>query len=263
MSVFSRNFEGIIQPGSRESDLLEKIDPDRLPRHLAIIMDGNGRWAKQRGLPRVEGHRAGIEAVRASLEYSARLGIPALTLYAFSAENWKRPADEVSTLWGLLRRYLKSELKTLQEHSIRLTPIGRIDELPTRVREALLRAQDDTRNNRRMDLAIALNYSGRLEIVDAANRFMASGASRPMNEDDISQNLYASQLPTLDLLIRTSGEMRLSNFLLWQVAYSEIYVSPVLWPDFRGVDLLQAIFDFQQRERRYGGITPKVKQGTR
>jgi undecaprenyl diphosphate synthase len=263
MSVFSGNFEGIIQPGSRESDLLEKIDPDRLPRHLAIIMDGNGRWAKQRGLPRVEGHRAGIEAVRASLEYSARLEIPALTLYAFSAENWKRPADEVSTLWALLRRYLRSELKTLQKHSIRFTPIGRIDELPSRVREALVRAQDETRNNGRMDLAIALNYSGRLEIVDAANRFISSGADRPMNEHDVSRNLYTSQLPDLDLLVRTSGEMRLSNFLLWQVAYSEIHVSPVLWPDFRGIDLLQAIVEFQQRERRYGGITTKVKQGTR
>ncbi len=262
MSVFSKNFEGIIQPGSREWDLLEKVDPKRLPRHLAIIMDGNGRWARQRGLPRVEGHRAGIEAVRAALEYSARLEIPALTLYAFSAENWKRPADEVKTLWSLLRRYLRSELKTLQEHSIRFTPIGRIHELPPRVREELLRAQDETRENDRMDLAIALNYSGRLEIVDAFNSLASSAIDRPINEEDVSRHLYTSNLPNLDLLIRTSGEMRLSNFLLWQVAYAEIYVSQVLWPDFRGIDLLEAVIAFQQRERRFGGLDPKVKQVT-
>lgn len=254
MAELAKNFEEVIQPGSREAELLTQIDPHRLPRHVAIIMDGNGRWARQRGLPRVEGHRAGIEAVRAAVEFSARLGIPALTLYAFSAENWKRPAEEVNTLWSLLRRYLRNELGTLLKYEIRFIPIGRVDDLPTNVCDELKRAARETIGNRRMTLSIALNYSGRLEIVDAFNRMLAEGPSGPIREADIQDHLYTAGLPDLDLLIRTSGEMRLSNFLLWQVAYAEIYVEQKLWPDFRGTSLLEAVVAFQKRERRYGGI---------
>lgn len=255
MADLRTNFKGVIEPNSAEEELLGRIDPERVPVHVAIIMDGNGRWARQRGLPRVEGHREGIHAVQAAVEYAARLEIKALTLYAFSAENWKRPADEVNTLWGLLRRYLRQELSTLKEHDIRFRPIGRLEALPDPVRRELLRAEAETRGNRRMQLAIALNYSGRLELVDAVNALLASRPDRrPVSEDDIEQHLYTAGIPDPDLLIRTSGEMRLSNFLLWQVAYSELYVSEVLWPDFRGVHLLKAILAFQKRERRYGGI---------
>ena len=254
MAELAKNFEEVIQPGSREAELLAQIEPRRLPRHVAIIMDGNGRWGRQRGLPRVEGHRAGIEAVRAAVEFSARLGIPALTLYAFSAENWKRPAEEVNTLWSLLRRYLRNELGTLQKYEIRFIPIGRVDDLPENVRNELRRAAWETVDNRRMTLSIALNYSGRLELVDAFNHILAEGASGPITEARIEDHLYTAGLPDLDLLIRTSGEMRLSNFLLWQVAYAEIYVEPKLWPDFRGDNLLEAVIAFQKRERRYGGI---------
>jgi len=254
MAELLRNFEGVIQPGSAEAELIAGLDPDRLPRHVAVIMDGNGRWAKQRGLPRVEGHRAGIESVKAVVEFSARLRIPALTLYAFSAENWKRPADEVNTLWSLLKRYLRSELNTLLTHRIRFTPIGRIYELPLGVRNELVRAQKRTADNQNMHLAIALNYSGRLELVDAFNKFIGENPGRPIAETDVDNCLYTAGLPELDLLVRTSGEMRLSNFLLWQVAYSEIFVSDVLWPDFRGIHLLKAITEYQRRERRFGGI---------
>ncbi len=263
MAELAKNFEGVIQPDSPESELLAQIDPTRLPGHVAIIMDGNGRWARQRGLPRVEGHRAGIEAVRAAVEYSARLGIPALTLYAFSAENWKRPVEEVNTLWTLLRRYLRNELGTLQKYEIRFIPIGRVDDLPGNVRDELKRAARDTIDNRRMTLSIALNYSGRLELVDAFNRILAEGVAGPISEETVQDHLYTAELPDLDLLVRTSGEMRLSNFLLWQVAYAEIYVERRLWPDFRGANLLEAVVAFQKRERRYGGILSGSYQSTR
>lgn len=255
------NFEGVVTPGSEEAELLRTLDPDRLPRHVAIIMDGNGRWARRRGLPRVEGHRAGTQAVKAAVEYCARLEIPVLTLYAFSAENWKRPADEVNTLWSLLRRYLRQELKTLRKHEIRFTPVGRLEGLPQAVQQELTRAEEATSGYRRMRLVIALNYSARLEIVDAVNRWMSTGAG-PVTEAAIESNLYTAGLPDLDLLIRTSGEMRLSNFLLWQVAYSEIVVSDVLWPDFRGRHFLEAILAFQKRERRFGGILTPSLQGS-
>lgn len=261
MADLERNFEGIIEPGSPEAGLLRQIEPDRLPRHVAVIMDGNGRWARQRGLPRVEGHRAGINAVKAAVEFCARLEIQALTLYAFSAENWKRPADEVNTLWSLLQRYLRQELSTLLKHRIRFTPIGRLEGLPDRVQSELERAAEETRANDRMRLVIALNYSGRLELVDAVNQWLAEGGVPPITEDQLGAHLYTADLPDPDLLIRTSGEMRLSNFLLWQVAYSEIYVADVLWPDFRGRHVLEAVLAFQKRERRYGGILAPSLQG--
>jgi undecaprenyl diphosphate synthase len=249
-----KNFEGAIDFPSREAEILASLDPDRIPGHVAIIMDGNGRWARHRGLPRAEGHRAGIDAVRTAVEFAGRLQIPVLTLYAFSAENWKRPAEEVNTLWSLLKRYLRHELDTLKKHGVRLAPIGRIEELPDGVREEIRRAELETRDNQRMLLAIALNYSGRLELVDAFNSMIREGVRTPIDETTIEGHLYTAGIPDPDLLIRTSGEMRLSNFLLWQVAYSEIYVSDVLWPDFRGIHLLEAVSTFQKRERRYGGI---------
>ena len=200
---------------------------------------------------------------RAAVEFSARLGISALTLYAFSAENWKRPAEEVNTLWALLRRYLRNELGTLQKYAIRFVPIGRVDDLPRNVCDELKRAARETMENRRMTLSIALNYSGRLELVDAFNALLSEGLSGPIDEADIQDHLYTAGLPDPDLLLRTSGEMRLSNFLLWQVAYAEIYVEPRLWPDFRGANLLEAVVAFQKRERRYGGILSSTLQSTR
>jgi undecaprenyl diphosphate synthase len=249
-----KNFEGVFSHDSREAELLSSLDPERLPHHVAVIMDGNGRWARQRGLPRVEGHRAGIDSVKASVEYCARLEIQHLTLYAFSAENWKRPVDEVSTLWSLLRTYLRRELETLQKYSIRFQAIGRINELPETVQQELERVTRQTQANSRMNLVIALNYSGRLELVDTFNRMHRAGMSDPISETDIGEYLYTAGMPDPDLLIRTSGEMRISNFLLWQIAYSEIFVSEVLWPDFRGRCFLEAVLAFQKRERRYGGI---------
>jgi undecaprenyl diphosphate synthase len=254
MADLLRNFEGVISPGTQEAEILGCLDVDKIPRHVAIIMDGNGRWANQRGLRRVEGHRAGIDSVKDAVEYSARLQIKNLTLYAFSAENWKRPADEVNTLWTLLRTYLRRELGTLQKHDICFRAIGRTQELPDSVREELVKAEQETSGNTMMNLVIALNYSGRLELVDAFNDLMTSGIDHPVTETDIAQHLYTAGLPDPDLLIRTSGEMRVSNFLLWQIAYSEIFVSNVLWPDFRGYCFLEAILDYQRRERRYGGI---------
>ena len=260
MTDLLKNFEGVIQPASREAQLISGLDPERLPKHVAIIMDGNGRWARQRDLRRVEGHRAGIESVKAAVEFSARLEISYLTLYAFSAENWKRPAEEVNTLWRLLRTYLRRELSTLTKHDIKFSAIGRIPELPEHVRKELLIAERETAKNRQMHLTIALNYSGRLELVDAFNRLRREESSLPIGEEDIARTLYTAGLPDPDLLIRTSGEMRVSNFLLWQIAYSEIFVSDVLWPDFRGIELLQAITAYQKRERRYGGILTASRQ---
>jgi len=262
MTDLLMNFKDVVEPASREARALAQLDPERIPRHIAIIMDGNGRWARQRDLPRVEGHRAGIESVKAAVEYSARLEISNLTLYACSAENWKRPAEAVNTLWRLLRTYLRRELSTLQKHNIKFSPIGRLNELPEHVQEELKIAERETRCNTRMHLIIALNYSGRLELVDAFNRLREEGISCPIREEDIGRTLYTAGIPDPDLLIRTSGEMRVSNFLLWQIAYSEIYVSEVLWPDFRGWELLEAIFAYQKRERRYGGILSTSFQGT-
>ncbi|MBI4888650.1 MAG: isoprenyl transferase [Acidobacteria bacterium] len=246
-----------IPAGHPDEALARQIQFDRLPAHVAIIMDGNGRWAAQRHLPRVEGHRAGIEAVRDTVETGARLGLGVLTLYAFSIENWKRPASEVSTLMLLLKRYLRSELKTLLRNDIRFQVIGRTEELSADVRRELQTGIEGTAQSTGMLFNVALNYGGRAEIVDAARRAMEAGV-RPeeLDEERFAQFLYTAGQPDPDLLIRTSGEMRVSNYLLWQIAYAEIYVTDTLWPDFRRRHLLEAILAYQKRERRYGGITP-------
>jgi undecaprenyl diphosphate synthase len=250
--------EGFAKPGSREAALLQRINSDRLPKHVAVIMDGNGRWAGKRKLPRIAGHRAGIESVREIVESSTRLGFEVLTLYAFSVENWKRPQKEVRTLMSLLKRYIQSELARVHGNNIRFQAIGRIHELDESVGAELKNAMHVTKENTGMLLNVALNYSGRAELVDTFNRLFRdlkqNGHKSPINEDMISQSLYTSGVPDPDLLIRTSGEMRISNFLLWQIAYSEIYVTPTLWPDFRRKHLLEAILEYQQRDRRYGGI---------
>jgi undecaprenyl diphosphate synthase len=244
-----------VPPGGAETELARQIQFDRLPRHVAIIMDGNGRWAGQRRLPRVEGHRSGIDAVRDAIEASARVGLEVLTLYAFSVENWKRPAAEVSTLMLLLKRYLRSELDTLLGNNIRFNVVGRSDELPPDIVQELGDAERRTSRNTGMIFNIALNYGGRTEIVDAARRAMMAGIQpEALDEQTFSRFLYTAGQPDPDLLIRTSGEMRVSNFLLWQIAYAEIYVTETLWPDFRCRHLLEAILAYQKRDRRYGGI---------
>jgi undecaprenyl diphosphate synthase len=249
-----------IPPGTTDEALARQIAFDRLPAHVAIIMDGNGRWAAQRHLPRVEGHRAGIDSVRDVVETSARLGISVLTLYAFSIENWKRPATEVNTLMILLKRYLRLELLTLLKNNIRFQVIGRAEELAPDVRRELEAATAQTAANGGMRFNIALNYGGRAEIVDAARRAIAAGIpADELDETRFSDLLYTAGQPDPDLLIRTSGEMRVSNFLLWQIAYSEIWVTETLWPDFRRRHLLEGILAYQKRDRRYGGIrTPPV-----
>jgi undecaprenyl diphosphate synthase len=253
-----------IPPGSVDVELARQIQPDRLPKHVAIIMDGNGRWAGRRHLPRVEGHRAGIEAVRDVLETSARLGLRVLTLYAFSVENWKRPAAEVSTLMLLLRRYLRSELSTLLENNIRFEVIGRPEGLAPEIQVELADAARRTAHNTGLQFNIALNYGGRTEIVDAARAAIAAGLSPDeLTEARFADFLYTRGQPDPDLLIRTSGEMRVSNFLLWQIAYAEIYVTETYWPDFRRHDLLEAIVAYQKRDRRYGGIAPPVAAGVK
>jgi undecaprenyl diphosphate synthase len=245
----------VLPPGSGEEELARQIDFNRLPTHVAVIMDGNGRWAAQRHLPRVEGHRAGIESVREVVEGSARLGIKVLTLYAFSVENWKRPATEVSTLMMLLKRYLRSELNTLLRNNIRFRVIGRAEDLAPDIQGELSDAAAKTASNGGMQFNIALNYGGRAEIVEAAKRILAEGvAAESLDEQRFSEFLYTAGQPDPDLLIRTSGEMRVSNFLLWQIAYAEIWVTDTLWPDFRKRHLLEAILAYQKRDRRYGGI---------
>mgnify|MGYP000026493434 CR=1 FL=1 len=254
-----KDLDQIAPIGSEERRLLDAVPPERLPRHIAVIMDGNGRWAQQRGLPRVEGHRAGIRAVREAVETAARLEIEALTLYAFSTENWKRPRWEVRTLMGLLKEYLRKELHVLAEHNIRFRPIGRIGELETEIQEGLARAVEVTRGNSGLLFQLALNYSGRAELTDLvrqAARQAASGALDPaaIDESWVAAHLATAGAPDPDLLIRTSGEQRLSNFLLWQVAYTELYITPVLWPDFRAAHMIEAVADFARRERRFGGV---------
>lgn len=244
-----------VPPGSPEEGLARQLNMDRLPAHVAVIMDGNGRWASKRHLPRVEGHRAGIQSVRDVVETAARLGVKVLTLYAFSVENWKRPAAEVGTLMLLLKRYVRSELNTLIANDIRFRPIGRICDLAPDVQTELQVAVDRTAGNRGMQFNIALNYGGRAEIVDAARRALAEGLDpEHLDEEVFSKLLYTGEQPDPDLLIRTSGEMRVSNFLLWQIAYAEIWVTDTLWPDFRCRHLLEALLAYQKRDRRYGGI---------
>jgi undecaprenyl diphosphate synthase len=250
----------VVPAGSDEAEILRAIDFARLPRHVAVIMDGNGRWAQQRSKTRVEGHRAGVQAVRETVETSARLGLEVLTLYAFSIENWKRPQSEVSTLMGLLKHYLRSEMATLLKNDIRFRVIGRAQDLAPDIRAELERAAERTSTNKGLQFNIALNYGGRAEIVDAAKRLFADilrdgRDPETIDEAAFAERLYTAGQPDPDLLIRTSGELRISNFLLWQIAYAEIWVSEVLWPDFRRRHLMQAIVDYQKRERRYGGIT--------
>ena len=245
-----------IPPGHPDEALAHQINGDQLPAHVAIIMDGNGRWAAERRLPRVEGHRNGVEAVRDTVETAARLGLQVLTLYAFSVENWKRPAAEIGALMMLLKRYLRSELKTLLGNNIRFRVIGRPEALPADVQAELTDAIERTAGNRGMVFNIALNYGGRTEIVDAARRAIEEGiAPADLDEARFASLLYTGGQPDPDLLIRTSGELRISNFLLWQIAYAEIYVTDTYWPDFRRRHLLEAILAFQKRERRYGGVT--------
>jgi undecaprenyl diphosphate synthase len=245
--------------GTEEERLLSELDSNKLPQHVAVIMDGNGRWAQRRRLPRIAGHRAGVQSARAVIETCARLKIPALTLYAFSMENWRRPKAEIDFLMRLLREYLRKELPVIHRNNIRLLVIGRPDQLPEAVRKDVERAMQQTAGNSGMQLAVALNYGGRAELVDAFNRILDrvrnNGlANARVDEEMISQHLYTAGLPDPDLLIRTSGEMRVSNFLLWQIAYAEIYVTETLWPDFTRAQLFEALLDFQKRERRYGGL---------
>ena len=275
---------------AEEARLLEKLDFSRLPRHIAVIMDGNGRWAQKRHLPRVAGHRAGTNSARTTIETCARLHIEALTLYAFSVENWRRPKTEIEFLMQLLREYIRKEMPLLQKNNIRMRFLGRADELPEAVQRDTREATEALAKNTGMVLSIALNYGGRAEIVDAMNAILrerdghpvAQGESAspaalssctgrsldrpvyepasaprpfsPITEEDLARHLYTADLPDPDLLIRTSGEMRVSNFLLWQIAYAEIFVTETLWPDFNRARLLEALLDFQKRERRYGAI---------
>jgi undecaprenyl diphosphate synthase len=253
------DFAEIVKKGTREEALLATISWDRLPRHVAIIMDGNGRWAAQRGHPRIAGHRAGVEAVRAAVDTGARLGLQALTLYAFSTENWKRPRYEVDALMRMLRRYLRLELDEIDRQNIKFQTIGRTGALAENVRREIARATERTAKNRGMVLTVALNYGGRAEIVDACRaavrRLMDEGnPADEITEERVANELYTRNLPELDLLVRTSGELRISNFLLWQSAYSEIHVTETLWPDFRQLHLLEAVVDYQGRDRRFGGL---------
>ncbi len=242
---------------AEEAYLFEKLDLNQLPRHLAVIMDGNGRWAQRRHLPRIAGHKAGTETARTTIETCARLRIEALTLYAFSVENWRRPKAETDFLMQLLREYLRQEMPLLQRNNIRMKFLGRADELPEAVQRDTREAEKETAENTGTVLCVALNYGGRAEIVNAVNQILKErkDTTKPrVTEEEFAEKMYTAGLPDPDLLIRTSGEMRVSNFLLWQIAYAEIYVTETLWPDFNRARLLEAFVDYQKRERRYGGI---------
>jgi undecaprenyl diphosphate synthase len=250
-----------LKPGEHDWRIATQLDPKRLPAHIAIIMDGNGRWAKQRNLPRIIGHKAGVNVVRTTVETCAQLGLEALTLYAFSVENWKRPRHEIDGLWRLLVVYLRREIVTLMDNDIQLVAIGRLESLPGSIQAELHRVMARTAGNRGMRLNLAINYGGRTELIDAVNSILENARlegnlnALEITEEAISSHLYTAGLKDPDLLIRTSGEMRVSNFLLWQIAYAELYVTDTLWPDFTRTNLLEAIFDYQNRERRFGGLT--------
>ena len=236
---------------------MTSINRTKLPKHVAIIMDGNGRWARKRGINRVRGHQKGSEAVREIVRTSREIGIPWLTLYAFSEENWKRPETEIKALMTLLKRFLRSELKEMQDNGIRLQSIVRTERLPEDTKEILFETIEKTASNRDMVLTLAISYGGRQEILDAIKKIAINIEGHGMTSNEISEQLlsgflYTADMPDPDLLIRTSGEYRVSNFLLWQIAYTEIYVTPVLWPDFNKHEFLEAIQDFQKRERRFG-----------
>jgi undecaprenyl diphosphate synthase len=245
-------------------NLLDKIDPANLPKHLAIIMDGNGRWAKQQGLLRALGHEKGTKSVKTTIETCTRLGIKFLTLYAFSTENWNRPKLEVETLMKLLIKSLKKELKTLQDNNIKLTAIGDLEKLPNSAQKELLDVIDKTKNNTRMTLTLALSYGSREEIVNVVRNIADKVKNNIISIDSIddsiiNEHLYTRNLPEVDLLIRTSGEHRISNFLLWQIAYAELYFTDILWPDFKEEDLYEAIISYQKRERRFGKTSEQIK----
>jgi undecaprenyl diphosphate synthase len=250
---------GALGPLTPEEALLfEKLDLERLPRHVAVIMDGNGRWAQQRHLPRAAGHRSGTKTARSTIETCARLNIEALTLYAFSVENWRRQKTETDFLMQLLREYLRREMPLIQRNNIRMRFLGRSDELPKGVQDDMRDATERTSGNHGMVLCVAMNYGGRAEIVDAVNAIVAEqnghAGRAEITEESVARHMYTSGLPDPDLLIRTSGEMRVSNFLLWQIAYAEIFVTETLWPDFNRARLFESLIEFQKRERRYGGI---------
>ena len=243
----------------RKTSLKLQLDLASLPAHVAIIMDGNGRWAQQRGLPRVAGHTAGIKSVRTVVETSRELGLRHLTLYAFSSENWKRPRREVTTLMRLLSSYLRDELENLDKHGIRLETIGHPEIMPKYVQRELDRTRERTKNNTEMVLNLALSYGSRAEIVEAAQQIVRDVQQDELDPADLNETCFASYLqtrglPDPDLVIRTSGEFRVSNFLLWQLSYAELYITDVYWPDFREEDLYAALLDYQRRQRRFGGV---------
>ncbi len=262
-------FSRLEELSAEELAIYRGLDPHRMPRHVAIIMDGNGRWANQRSLKRFFGHQRGAEAVRGVTETAARIGLPYVTLYAFSLENnLRRPKAEVGFLMGLLKSYLSAEVKTMLRNNIRLAFIGRIHELPKDVQDMMTWASQATASSTGTTLTLALNYGGRSELVDAVRRISLevaqsttpAEAAAAIREEDVARHLYTAQMPDPDLLIRTSGEQRVSNFLLWQIAYSEIFITERYWPDFRGAHLLEAIADYQGRERRYGGLGDPVDE---
>lgn len=244
--------------GKLESGLIKS----QLPGHIAIIMDGNGRWASRKGLSRIGGHQAGMKSVISVIKAAGDLGIKAVTLFAFSAQNWKRPGPEVESLMELLKHYLRKEGDTLVKEGTRLNPIGRLHDLPPDVVEVLEDISEKTKHCNKLILTLALSYGGREEIVDAVNDIVnrSDKAPRKITEEDLSKHLYTNDLPELDLLIRTSGEMRVSNFLLWQIAYAEIYVTSTLWPDFRRRHLIKALLHYQNRERRFGQTSEQIKE---
>ncbi|MHB1340224.1 MAG: isoprenyl transferase [Coriobacteriia bacterium] len=244
----------------KDRDLLADFDLASVPDHVAIIMDGNGRWASKRGLARAAGHRAGVKAVRETLAAAIELGIEYITVYSFSSENWRRPADEVNTLMRLFVEVLERELESLQRLGIRVRVIGREEDVPSETMSAFRRTESTTASNTRLTFVVALNYGGRAELADAARSIandVAAGRLAPhdVGEDVLADRLYTAGIPDPDLVIRTSGEMRVSNFLLWQIAYSELWVTATLWPDFSRHDLLRAVVDYQRRDRRFGAAT--------
>jgi len=246
-----------------ESDLTSKINLELLPKHIAVIMDGNGRWAKKHGKPRVFGHKNGVTAVREITEAAAEIGVEYLTLYAFSTENWNRPKFEVNALMQLLVETVRKEVKTLNKNSIRLTAIGDIEKLPSKSYKALLEGIEETKNNTRMTLVLALNYSARWEIMNAVKNIATQVHENKLNPNDINDDIFSNALTTAgipdpELLIRTSGESRISNFLLWQIAYAELYFTPIFWPEFRKEHLVEAILDYQNRERRFGKTSEQL-----
>ena len=249
-------------PTKKETDLLEQIDFARLPQHIAIIMDGNGRWAKQRHFPRFQGHRMGIKSVRDIVEAGCEIGIKALTLYTFSTENWQRPSTEIRFLMRLMERFLYEEIDTMKKNGVRLIITGRLDDIPNFVLKAIDVAKSITKTNSRLILNLAFNYSGRIEILDAIEKIVVAVQQKKLDitkldETIFAQYLYAPGLPDPDLCIRTSGELRLSNFLLWQLAYTELWYTDVLWPDFKREHLYAAILDYQNRDRRFGKVSFK------